>query len=86
MGAAGQILRGGLTPKAEHQIAGRIFVAVCPFEINRKTLWNVIQVKDTELTVHDFVCTGLRVYRASCVQGSVCTGLRVYRASCVKVR
>ena len=50
---------GGLTFKVEHQIAGRIFIAVCCFEIYRKNLWNVI--KDTELTVRDFVYTGLRL-------------------------
>jgi len=82
MGAARQIVRGGLPRKAEKQIAGRIFIAVCPFEINRKSLWNV--ATDKELTVNGSVCTGLRVYRASCVQGLVCTGLRVYRAWCVQ--
>jgi hypothetical protein len=48
----------GLTRKAENQITGRIFTAVCPFEINTKSLWNVI--RDSELTVHGFGCAELR--------------------------
>jgi hypothetical protein len=74
MGAAQHIVCGGLSRKAEKQIAGRIFIAVCPFEINSKSLWNA--VTDRELTVNGSVYTGIGVYRAWCVQGLVCTGLR----------
>jgi hypothetical protein len=49
---------GGLTRKAENEIARRIFIAVCPFKINRKSLWNV--TTDIVMAVHGFVSTRLR--------------------------